>query len=214
MRTGANPSYQEMRVGYTLDSLRVHHRPTYRNIHSFITFKPVVKLSPNVHVSNHILFKNKSPEKRMRSFLVAKKAKVQTSNQQLTAVAQVTHLVLHSQDDQVTVGVRAGRGLQRVVVPPLPAAVALTPFPAPCAGLPPFPAPCTTSSTATSSSVPTPCTSTTSSPSTMPLFPTPTSTHSHTPAPTHRSGSAIFPTPSSFACLLPPLPAPSNPLPF
>ncbi len=41
-----------------------------------------------------------------------------------------------------------------------------------------------------------------------------TSSHSHAPAATHGSGSAVLPAPSCFAGLLPPLPAPSYSLPL
>lgn len=126
---------------------------------------------------------------------------------------KVTHPVFHSQDHQVAVSIWAGCGFQGVVIPSLPAAVALSPLPAPSTGLPPLPAPAASSSS-TSSTSPLPASTTTSSP--MPPLPAPTSsaTSPHPPAPAHWPGSAVFPAPTWFPGLLPPLPATSQSLPL
>lgn len=103
----------------------------------------------------------------------------------------MTHPVLHGQDHQVAVGVGAGRGLQGVVVPSLPAAVALAPFPAASAGLSSLPA------------APHSC------PGPNPPFPaTPHSpAQPSLPAPAHGPGSPVLQAPSWFSSRLPPLPA-------
>lgn len=133
----------------------------------------------------------------------------------LRTYQEVTHPVFHSQDHQVAVGIWAGCGFQGVVVPSLPAAVALPPLPAPGAGLPPLPAPAASSS-GTSSTSPLPASTATTSSSPMPPLPAPTSsaTSPHPPAPAHWPGSAVFPAPTWFPGLLPPLPATSHSLPL